>query len=68
RRADRYTDFNDLAVNSSLGREGVAMQLKAIIADQLNKKSNSPRAQPKRKKPFRKKRKNRPFAKLCKMF
>ncbi len=30
RRADRYTDFNDLAVNSSLGREGVAMQLKAV--------------------------------------
>ena len=31
RRADRYTDFNDLAVNSSLGREGVAMQLKPSL-------------------------------------
>jgi antirestriction protein ArdC/phage/plasmid primase-like uncharacterized protein len=34
-RADRYTDFNDLAVNSSLGRDGVAMQLKSVIAEQL---------------------------------
>lgn len=68
RRADRYTDFNDLAVNSSLGREGVAMQLKAIIADQLNKNSSSHRSRPKRRNSFRKKRKNGPFATLCKMF
>ncbi|EBM5962854.1 TPA: zincin-like metallopeptidase domain-containing protein [Salmonella enterica subsp. enterica serovar 16:l,v:-] len=41
RRADRFTDFNDMAVNSALGREGVAMQLKAVIAEQVNKQQRS---------------------------
>ncbi|TDN48860.1 zincin-like metallopeptidase domain-containing protein [Scandinavium goeteborgense] len=35
KRAERHTDFNDLAVNSSLGRDGVAMQIKAVITSQL---------------------------------
>lgn len=35
KRAERHTDFNDLAVNSSLGRDGVAMQMKAVITSQL---------------------------------
>jgi antirestriction protein ArdC/phage/plasmid primase-like uncharacterized protein len=36
-RAERHTDFNDLDRNSSFGREGVAMQMKAVISDQLSK-------------------------------
>lgn len=59
RRADRYTDFNDLAVNSSLGREGVAMQLKAIIADQLNKKQQQSQVQTEEKKLVQEKEKKR---------
>lgn len=35
KRAERHTDFNDLAVNSRLGRDGVAMQIKAVITSQL---------------------------------
>lgn len=59
RRADRYTDFNDLAVNSSLGREGVAMQLKAVIADQLNKKQQQSQVQTEEKKLVQEKEKKR---------
>lgn len=59
RRADRYTDFNDLAVNSSLGREGVAMQLKAVIADQLNKKQQQSQVQTEEKKRVQEKEKKR---------
>lgn len=59
RRADRYTDFNDLAVNSSLGREGVAMQLKAVIADQLNKKQQRSLVQTEDKKLVQEKEKKR---------
>ncbi|PVZ82674.1 DNA primase [Serratia sp. S1B] len=36
KRAERHTDFNDLAVNSSLGRDGVAMQIKAVITSRLS--------------------------------
>ncbi|HDS7253968.1 TPA: DUF1738 domain-containing protein [Escherichia coli] len=59
RRADRYTDFNDMAVNSSLGREGVAMQLKAVIADQLNKKQQQTQVQTEEKKLVQEKEKKR---------
>ncbi len=58
RRADRYTDFNDLAVNSSLGREGVAMQLKAVIAaDQLPKTARNTGPDRREKNSFRKRKK-----------
>lgn len=59
RRADRFTDFNDMAVNSSLGREGVAMQLKAVIADQLNKKQQRSKVQAEEKKLVQEKEKKR---------
>lgn len=38
KRAERFTDFNDLDRNSSLGRRGVASQINAVIVKQLEKK------------------------------
>lgn len=59
RRAEYFTDFNDLAVNSTLGREGVAMQLKAVIADQLHKKQQQSQILIKEKKFVQEKEKKR---------
>lgn len=39
KRAERHTDFNDLDRNSSLGRQGVANQINAVISRQLEQRN-----------------------------